>query len=284
MKFLKNDVVLLLAFILLFCFGLGFLRNDQDIFFCVDSLGPCTIGESDLKEHVKPKKVVQTQVVSVPKNNLYRPVGRRQDKLTDLSEQQLLAYMQPLFMTKSASAIISFLKHIPAASVFRIVRAIVSDKKNNLPNRVKLRIIFAGAQRQKSRKERCAFFDLISHDSSLQKGVKPLLVKAVEAGYSHMVHDILEWSKTARIGNISRDALFYAARHDDEDPDALRELFEAGVPINAATASELLCELTSHCTEGYSIPFLAETLGADTKHAVAVAEKMQNEHLMRLLC
>ena len=111
MKFLKNYVVLLLAFILLFCFGLGFLRNDQDIFFCVDSLGPCNIVDSE-EEAAAPTEKIVSQSTPTQKNERRRPVWRKQEKLTDLSEEQLLAYMQPLFMTKSAAAIISFLKHI----------------------------------------------------------------------------------------------------------------------------------------------------------------------------
>jgi len=266
MKFLKNDVVLLLAFILLFCFGLGFLRNDtEDVFFSMGSLDafnpegfnqPVSEQTCDVLDVVQEESPAAVPRITVVKSN-------RQERLSDYSTDQLISYMRPLFLTKSASAIVSFLKHIPAASVFKIVKAIVQDSTIHLPNRVKYRIIFAAAQRQRTGTDKFAYFDLIAQNKLLQKGVKPLLVKAVEAGYSHLVHDILDWSETVDLGDISHEALVYAARHDDEDPEALRELFEAGVPVNPMLATELLCELTNHCQHGYSIPFLAQTLGAD---------------------
>ena len=90
-----------------------------------------------------------------------------------------------------------------------------------------------------------------------------MLVKAVEAGYSHLVPDILSWSHRATIGDVAAEALLYAARHDDEDPEALRELFEAGVHISTSKASELLWELVNSCSEGYSVSFLIEKVRAD---------------------
>lgn len=271
MKFLKNDVVLLLGFILLFGFGLSFLRHDhQDIFFAVGDfdLGKDTDTSSFDKKMMQGASVQEPEESSlklgvVDKKDRSTLSQRRQENLEDLSTQQLLSYMRPLFMTKSASAIISFLKHIPAASVFRIVRSIVKDCNVYLPPRVKMRIIFAGAQRQRVTEKKYEFFDLFVQNKRLQKGAKPLLVKAVEAGYAHLVPDILAWSKKANVEDIADQALFYAARHDDEDPEALRELYEAGVPINASQASKLLHELISNCREGFSVAFLVDTLGAN---------------------
>jgi len=290
MKFLQNDVVLLLSFIILFCFGLGFLRNDkQDVFLSLDSLNsyvPEMLPEQtcDLPEVVEEKESVDSAPMtsqSCAAGQFGSEVcvvrsGRKGNGLSDLSTEQLLQYMKPLFMTKSASAIISFLKHIPSDSVFKIVQAIVQDKATRLPNRVKYRIIFAAAQRQRTRKDKFVFFDLIAHDKSLQKGVKPLLVKAVEAGYSHLVHDMVAWSETVDLGDISRQAWVYAARHDDEDPEALRELFEAGVPIDSSFSTKLLCELMMHSKEGYSVAFLTDVLGANMQEALEVARKTSN--------
>ena len=290
MKFLQNDVVLLLTFIILFCFGLGFLRNDkQDIFLSLESLDPyipekLSQQTCDLPEEVDQKNgssdlaVSNVQVVQPVASE--HSVAKTGSRLSDLSTEQLIAYMKPLFMTKSASAIISFLQHIPADSVLKIVRAIVQDKTNRLPNRVKYRIIFAAAQRQRTRRAKFAYFDLIAHDKSLQKGVKPLLVKAVEAGYSHLVHDIVAWSETVDLDqDISRQAWLYAARHDDEDPEALRELFEAGVPVDSSLATELLCELMTHSQEGYSVAFLTDVLGADIGRSLQVAQETNNLRL-----
>jgi len=274
MKFPKNDVVLLLGFLLLFCFGLSFLRHDhQDIFLAVGDLEPGK--DTDIPSFEK-RMIQSSSVQKIEDSSLQRGVvdkkgrsilsQRRQENLADLSTQQLLSYMRPLFMTKSSSAIISFLQHIPAASVFRIVRAIVTDGNIYLPSRVKMRIIFAGAQRQRIPEKKFAFFNLFAQDKRLQKGAKPLLVKAVEAGYAHLVPDILSWSKKAHVEDIADQALFYAARHDDEDPEALRELYEAGVPINSAQASTLVHELITTCFEGFSIAFLVETLGANPNH------------------
>ena len=264
MKVIKNDVILLLAFILFFCFGLGFLRNDnKEIFF--SAISPNSFSDFEDEELQDRYSRNENVRVSVPE----RFQNRKRQSLADLSTDELLSYMKPLFMTKSATAIISFLKHIPAATVFKIVQAIVHDSKIHLPNRVKLRVIFAGAQRQKSWREKCAYFDLIAQDKRLQKGVKPLLVKAVEAGYSHLVYDILAWAKTADVGDISQEALLYATRHDDEDPEALRELFEAGVPIKRTVAATLLFELIEHCNEGYSIPFLVQDVGVNANYIIS---------------
>ncbi|MFC1845613.1 hypothetical protein ACFLX2_00625 [Candidatus Dependentiae bacterium] len=273
MKFLKNDVVLLLGFLLLFCFGLSFLRNDSE-YVLVSSSRPKLEQDclyDDDSEMQEPEQELATSYEIVEKKvhhdaTVPYQVGHRNEQLSDLSTDQLILYMKPLFMTKSAAAIISFLKHIPAASVFRIVHAIVSDYKIHLPPRVKLRIIFAAAQRQKTAKQRYPFFDLVFSDKRLQKGAKPLLVKAVEAGYAHLVPDILSWAKQADIGDIAFEALFYAARHDDEDPEALRELFEAGVPVNPALSSELLSQLVESCCEGYSVVFLVNQLFADANY------------------
>lgn len=269
MKFLKNDVVLLLGFLLLFCFGLSFLRNDrQDVFFSIEHLEPNQEIElgSEVSNSQRKSTFVPAGTTPISDTTPVSISERKNERLTDLSSEQLLNYMRPLFMTKSASAITSFLKHIPVASVFRIVKAIVEDSKIHLPSRVKLRVIFAGAQRQKNRDDKFGFFDLVAQNKYLQKGVKPLVVKAVEAGYAHLVPDILVWARQVSIGDVAREALLYAARHDDEEPEALRELFEAGVSINPAVATELLYELVDSCSEGYSIAFLVRGMRASVDH------------------
>lgn len=257
MKFLKNDVMLLLGFLLFFCFGLGFLRNDhQNVFFSIERLEPNQEVELDSQVSNNQRKITFAAAGTTHISDTTSGSNQKSERLADLSSEQLLNYMRPLFMTKSASAITSFLKHIPSASVFRIVKAIVQDSKIYLPARVKLRVIFAGAQRQRNRDDKFGFFDLVAHNKCLQKGVKPIVVKAVEAGYAHLVPDILAWAQQAHIGDVAHEALLYAARHDDEDPEALRELFEAGVPIDSAVATELLCEVVDSCSQGYSIAFL----------------------------
>jgi hypothetical protein len=269
MRFFDNDVVLLLGFLLLFCLGLTFFRSDHpDAFFGRDPF------DGDSEEYVNEKTAnpAPTAVLmTADESDLARidavPSYSRPDaRLADLSQEQLLTYMRPLFLTKSASAIISFLNHIPSASVFRIVKAVVESPKLHLPPRVKLRVIFAGAQRQKDRSGKFEFFDLVVHNQHLQTGVKPLIVKAVEAGYAHLVPDILEWAQQAHVGNVVQEALFYVAHYDDEDPEALRELFEAGVPIRKSVASELLWELVDTCADGHSLPFLVHELSADVQY------------------
>ncbi|MCK5633203.1 hypothetical protein KAH94_05605 [bacterium] len=265
MKFFRNDVVLLLGFLLLFCFGLGFLRNDSpEALFYVDDLEPDIAIESDVEVKVE-NNITHEEASLFDYGYKKKQFAQdyRDERLTDLTTDQLIRYMKPLFMTKSASAITSFLKHIPRAGVFRVVKAIVQDRKIHLPRRVKLRIIFAGAQRQCSKKQQAEFFNLIVSDKLLKKGVKPVLVKAVETGYSHLVPDILEWANRTAVGDLSLKALQYAARHDDEDPECLRELFEAGVKVDSKLASQLLVELVDFCTEGYSISFLIRVLRAN---------------------
>ncbi len=266
MKFFQNDVVLLLCFLLLFCFGLSFLHNDHhDVRFfiedCTPELQTNTVAQG---ASVSSFSEVSDSLDSSSDDNFDM---QRNKKLADMTTEELLRYMKPLFITKSASAIISFLKHIPSASVFRIVQAIVQSEKVHLPPRVKLRIIFAAVQRQKNEQARYRFFNLIAGDKRLKRGVKPLLVKAVEAGYSHIVPDILDWANKAGIEDISTEALLYAARHDDEDPESLRELFEAGVQICQTTASKLLYLLVDSCSHGYSVTFLIKQLGANPNYA-----------------
>lgn len=272
MKFLKNDVVLLLGFLLLFCFGLSFLRNDSD-YVLISASRPKLDKDyvhDDFMDNEQDHSIVTScdieSIVVQSKKEMPQKGLFQEKKLSDLSTDQLIHYMRPLFITKSAAAIISFLKHIPSASVFRIVHAVVSDNKIYLPPRVKLRIIFAAAQRQKTSKRRYPFFDLIAADKRLQKGAKPLLVKAVETGYAPLVPDILSWSKNVNIGDIAKEALYYAVRHDDEDPEALRELFEAGLYVDPLMASDLLVDLVSSCSEGYSVSFLVEQLYADPNY------------------
>jgi len=276
MKFLKNDVVLLLGFLLLFCFGLSFLRNDQaESSFSVECFESEVEVESD----------VEVVARGVYERNQYQKV-RRVGQLADLSTKQLMEYMGPLFLTKSSSAIISFLKHIPSASVYRIVESIIKDRTIHLPPRVKVRIIFGGAERQCSRESKYKFFDLLVGDALLKKGAKPVLVKAVEAGYSHIVPDLLHWARRSNVGDIEMESLVYAARHDDEDPEALREIFEAGVTINRGRSSKILAEIVQSCEKGYSIPFLVQGLSANPNHVVddyTVLMYSVKEHKMEIV-
>lgn len=267
MRFFDNDVVILLAFLLLFGVGLTFFRSDSpDNFLIADPF------DTEFKEDEKTDTTTESAVASVDSSDatnsdMQLNYNHSDARLAELSQEQLLNYMRPLFLTKSASAIISFLNHIPVASVFRIVKAVVESPQLHLPSRVKLRVIFAGAQRQKERAGKFAFFELVVHNHNLQTGVKPLIVKAVEAGYAHLVPDILAWSEQSQGGsNVVQEALFYVAHYDDEDPEALRELLEAGVPIKKSVASELLWELVDTCSNGYSIPFLIKELSADVHY------------------
>jgi len=283
MKFFKNDVVLLLCFLLLFCFGFSFLRNDQkDALFYAGHLER----EIPPSEQMKTAYVAsKTKPVShrVVEHNLSDLETNGCETLADLSTEQLFNYMKPLFMTKSASAIIAFLKHIPSDSVFHIVQAIVQDTILRLPPRAKIRIIFAAVQRQRDIQKKYDFFDLITQNKRLHKGAKPLLVKAVEAGYAHLVPDILAWATKVHMPDIAKQSLLYAAQHDDEDPEALRELFEAGVQVGSTMASDLLWELTGSCCEGYSVSFLVNKLRADCNyvrsHQTPLARAVQNNNI-----
>ncbi len=263
MRFFENDLVLLIIFLLLFGLGLTFFRGDgPDAFFTADLFDM----EEETSDKAKSTALESASSVDPLAHGAQASCEYPDARLEDLSQEQLLSYMRPLFLTKSASAIISFLNHISAASVFRIVKAIVESPKLHLPPRVKLRVIFAGAQRQKDRSGKFEFFDLVVHNQHLQTGVKPLIVKAVEAGYAHLVPDILSWAEGSHVGNVVQEALFYVAHYDDEDPEALRELFEAGVSIKKGMASELLWELVDKCCEGHSIPFLVNELSADVQY------------------
>lgn len=260
MRFMENEIILLLIFLLIFGLGLAFFKTSGPGTFLADSLFENELEEEAQKKAAAEKKAATEKVES---SNIDVNYSYPDAHLAELSQEELLNYMRPLFLTKSASAIISFLNHIPAASVFNIVKAVVESPKLHLPARVKLRVIFAGAQRQKDKEKKFEFFNLVVHNQHLQTGAKPLIVKAVEAGYAHLVPDILAWADQAPTNNVVQEALLYVAHYDDEDPEALRELFEAGVPISRSVASELLWELVDTCSHGFSIPFLVHDLSAD---------------------
>jgi hypothetical protein len=258
MRFFENDTLLLLISLLVFGLGVVFLRFDGS-----GSLSTTRLSDLEFESEVQKRAEEKKLTAADTRTKVEFDYGYPKTDLTEFSQEELLNYMRPLFLTKSASAIISFLNHIPVASVYKIVKAVIESPKLHLPARVKLRVIFAGVQRQKDKEKKFEFFDLVAQNQHLQTGVKPLIVKAVDAGYAHLVPDILEWADQLPHNNVVHDALFYVAHYDDEDPEALRELFEAGVSIGRSVASELLWELVDTCSCGYSIPFLVRELSAD---------------------
>jgi len=249
MKIENYDIIILLSFLLIFSFSIGWLyskkgnnakkKETTSTIIEIKEIPPAPSEEKDKKEVVLPPK---------------------EEKLTF---DEINSNIQKMIIFNAINNLIAFLKQAcPQEMVVDIVKKII--QKPELKKKDKLHILLALALHHKDKADiKLQLLEEMTKDRSLLQDEVPILILSINKKLDTLIPHLINWNQTKEEKkqlDLEKEALLYAAKNDDLK--ALQSLKTQSIPITKKDASELLWTLVKSNGETTSVAFL-KALGAD---------------------